>query len=236
MSAGTQRFSGRLAAAWSVTEPAAPGWAQHARHQEDAPGADTDRDEMPSGGGWQPPVWDTVPGVQVMTGHSFTDATGTHHGGDSHDGHEGRGAGTPRSVLANTDKPLGGPSGTSPMLGAAGAANGGLRAEGSAPWMSPAITRRRADGGVVTRAGGFRLGELYVRLTGIHRQGLHMNRPTIRGVREAQPTKGNGDPLRRSGVLAPTPRTPIAPVTSGVVATARTGPAAPSVIGSGWVQ
>lgn len=227
------RISGRLVQSYSFTTAAEPGWAQHRRHQSDVP-APTDRDNAPGGGGWQPDEWDSEPAQIVLSGDNQPTSRG-HRRTASHDGDEPRGAGQRRVPADSLDRFQGGPSGTSPLIGAGGAANGGLRAEGSIGWMNPGASRRRADGGQVTRAPGFRLGYRYVINTQEHRQGLHMNKPTIRGVREKQIIKGRDPSIRTNGPLAPTARTIIPPYTAPAD-TLRTPPASPDVIGGGWVM
>jgi hypothetical protein len=69
--------------------------------------------------------------------------------------------------------------------------------------MSPGAARRRADGGVVTRVSGFLLGHRHVPVTGEHRQGLHMNHPTIRGVRQKIITAGTDPNGRPAGPIIP---------------------------------
>lgn len=189
------RISGRLVQSYSYTAAAEPGWAQHDRHTGEGAEPNT-RDDAPAGGGWQPAAWGES-GVNVLPGSAAANLIKSHRGGDSHHGDEGRGSGVDLTILDNPDRLNGGDS-PGQLLGAGGAANGGLRAEGSAPWMSPGAARRRADGGVVTRAAGFLLGHRHVPVTGEHRQGLHMNKPTIRGVRQKIITAGwdaNGRPV-----------------------------------------
>lgn len=230
------RISGRLVQSYSYVTPAEPGWAQPRVHRGDGT-APTDRDNAPAGGGWQPKEWTDPTVVKVLDGDSQPHEQPSDHRrrDDRHRGIMRRGAAVDRHALDSLDRFQGGPSGTAPILGAGGANNGGLRAEGSAPWMSPGASRRRADGGVVSRAPGFRPGYRYVVNTQEHRQGLHMNKPTIRGVREKIVTKSVEKSLRTSGPLAPSSRTIIPPY-STPAATVRVEPAAPSVIGGGWVM
>jgi hypothetical protein len=222
-----------------VTVPADPGWAQPRRHDADAGGGAVDRDNAPTGGGWQPDAWTSTTGLAGLRGEQLADAGDTgHRGGGSHRGDEGRGAGRRRVVLESTDKLTGGYAPTQ-NWGAGGAANGGLRAEGAAPWMSPGTSRRRADGGVVSRAAGYFLGRAwYRRPLEKHRQGLHLNRPTIRGVREKQITKSTVGAARTVGPLQPRARKTVAPYSTPAPAAdyATLQPAARSVIGSEWVQ
>jgi hypothetical protein len=184
MSDTDQRFAGRLVQAYSYTVPADPGWAQPDRHR-DSPPEPNGRDQAPSGGGWQPAAWGES-GVNVLPGTQTPPTIWDHKGTGNHHGTTGRGAAESYTELTNLDQ-LRAP-GDSPgkLLGAGGAANGGLRADGSAPWMSPGASRRRADGGMVFRLPGFRLGHTHTPVTAEHRQGLHMNRPKIRGVRQKQ--------------------------------------------------
>lgn len=223
----TDRISGRLVQTYSYTVPADPGWAQHARHKGEGDEPNT-RDDAPSGGGWQPAAWGES-GVNVLPGADDSHAP-THKGNGSHYGIEGRGAGTGVYRLDNPDRLNGGDS-PGLLLGAGGAANGGLRAEGSAPWMSPGASRRRADGGVVSRAAGFLLGHRHVPVTGEHRQGLHMNKPTIRGVRQKIITSGKDPGVRTVGPIAPKTHQPLSPVAYDQLPS----PAAPSAIGGEWV-
>lgn len=226
------RISGRLVQSYSYTAAADPGWAQPRRHRA-AGEVPTDRDDAPAGGGWQPEEWTDPNVVEVLDGETMPHELG-HRRSASHRGLMTRGAAQARVPLDSTDRNQGGPSGTAPLSGAGGAANGGLVASGSAPWMSPGAARRRADGGVVTRAPGFRLGYRYVPVTDEHRQGLHMNKPTIRGVREKIVTKSTDKGIRTVGPIAPSSRTIIPPYTTPVDVASQ--PAQPSVIGGGWVM
>lgn len=194
------RFGGRLVQTYSYTVPADPGWAQPDRHRDGTPDPNG-RDHAPLGGGWQPAIWGES-GVNVLPGDGVG-AQWNHHGTGNHHGDKGRGAAEAYTVLTNLDE-LRAP-GDSPgkLLGAGGAANGGLRADGSAPWMSPGASRRRADGGVVTRAPGFLLGHTHTPVTAEHRQGLHMNRPKIRGVRQKQVNAGTDPNGRPAGPIQP---------------------------------
>lgn len=199
------RFSGRLVQTYSYTVPAEPGFAQHGRHTGEGDEPNT-RDDAPSGGGWQPTAWGES-GVNVLPGGpsngSYPTDERNHKGSDSHKGRQGRGAvGESIVALENADSLNGGDS-PGQLLGAGGAANGGLRAEGSAPWMSPGASRRRADGGVVFRLPGFLLGHRHVPVTGEHRQGLHMNKPTVRGVRQKIINASKDLSLRPVGVQIP---------------------------------
>jgi hypothetical protein len=203
------RMSGRLVQTYSFVAPADPGFAQHARHTGEGEVPNL-RDDAPSGGGWQPAIWGES-GVNVLPGGAGTAAYPTspandasHKGSDDgHKGSTGRGAAGASVVrLDNPDSLTGGDS-PGQLLGAGGAANGGLRADGSAPWMNPGASRRRADGGVVTRAPGFLLGHRHVPVTGDHHQGLHMNKPTIRGVRQKIITHAADPNNRAAGVVIP---------------------------------
>lgn len=234
---GGDRFTGRLVSSWSVTTPAPPGFAQHARHQEDSPGGTTDRDDAVSGGGWQPAVWDSMPAQTVQRGELLRDEGDIGHrvGGNNHRGPEGRGAASPRVPLDSPDHFLGGHGGQTPLIGAGGAANGGLRADGAAPWMNEANVRRRADGGTVVRVAGFLMGKVYTRQSDEHRQGLHFNRPTLRGVRERKPTTADRRSLRPVGPIVPTTRQVLGGYDQ-TTDTLGTPPASPTVIGTEWVQ
>lgn len=201
----TDRISGRLVQNYSYTVPADPGFAQHARHTGEGTEPNT-RDDAPAGGGWQPTAWGES-GVNVLPGNAAAlvqgGMSGNHKGDHSHHGplHHGASREIP-TRLDNLDDINGGDS-PGQLLGAGGANNGGLRADGSAPWMNPGASRRRADGGVVTRAPGFLLGHRHVPVTGEHRQGLHMNKPTIRGVRQKIITAGKDPGVRMVGPIIP---------------------------------
>lgn len=195
--ADTDRITGRLVQSYSYTVPADPGWAQPDRHRGGEGEEPNARDHAPSGGGWQPEAWGAS-GVNVLPGQAVAAFQNNHHGGTSHLGDTGRGTASPVVQLDNLDQLHAPGDSPAPLLGAAGAANGGLRADGSAPWMSPGASRRRADGGLAFRLPGFRLGHKHTPVTAEHRQGLHMNRPKIRGVRQKIITTGydpNGRPV-----------------------------------------
>ena len=199
------RISGRLVQTYSYTVPAEPGFAQHSRHTGEGDEPNT-RDDAPAGAGWQPAIWgesgvNVLPGVDVA--RLRAGLSGNHRGDDSHKGDMGTGeAQELPGRMNNLDKLNGGDS-PGQLLGAGGAANGGLRADGSTPWMNPGASRRRADGGVVTRVPGFLLGHRHVPVTGEHRQGLHMNKPTVRGVRQKIITAGNDPGVRMAGPIIP---------------------------------
>jgi hypothetical protein len=225
----TDRISGRLVQTYSYTVAAEPGWAQHDRHTGEGTEPNT-RDDAPAGGGWQPAAWGES-GVNVLPGEDATSLIASHKGDGSHYGLEGRGAAGDWEQLDNRDSLNGGDS-PGLMLGAGGAANGGLRAEGSAPWMSPGASRRRADGGIVTRAAGFLLGHRHVPVTGEHRQGLHMNKPTIRGVRQKIITAGYDPNGRPVGPIIPKSHAQLQGVTYDNAESAPTRDAGP--VGGGW--
>lgn len=182
----TTRISGGLVRTYSLDIPADPGWSQPARHQADAPGGGTDRDDAPSGGGWQPYGWDAP--VTVLPGTTWGPQP-THRGDRSHRGEAGRGEHPrPANFLESLDSVE---SGDLPgrLQGAAGAAHGGLTATGvSAPWATRPVARRRADGKQVINPGGLALGQVHLHTTDRHRQNLHLNRPSLRLVRENRPT------------------------------------------------
>jgi len=232
------RMSGRLVQTYSFVAPADPGFAQHARHTGEGEEPNV-RDDAPSGGGWQPTAWGES-GVNVLPGGQgngrYPDAPGnspSHKGSDDgHHGDTGRGSSAaPVARLDNLDTLTGGDS-PGQLLGAGGAANGGLRADGSAPWMSPGASRRRADGGIVTRAPGFDLGHRHVPVTGDHHQGLHMNKPTIRGVRQKIITHAYDPNNRAAGVLIPKSHAQLQGVAYDSAESAPTRDAGP--IGGGW--
>jgi hypothetical protein len=223
------RFAGRLVQTYSYTVPADPGWAQPDRHRETSPEPNA-RDHAPKGGGWQPAAWGES-GVNVLPGTAAT-FVNNHHGTMSHHGDMGRGAAGPSVQLGNLDELRAPGDSPAPLLGAAGAANGGLRAEGSAPWMSPGASRRRADGGMVFRMPGFRLGHKHTPVTAEHRQGLHMNRPKIRGVRQKIITTGYDPNGRPAGPVQPKNHPQLGGYTYDDVPPA--GPTNAGPIGGGW--
>lgn len=225
----TDRMSGRLVQTYSYTVPAEPGWAQPDRHKGEG-SEPNERDDAPAGGGWQPASWGES-GVNVLPGEAASSLIASHKGDGSHKGLEGRGAAGKWASLGNRDSLNGGDS-AGLLLGAAGAANGGLRAEGSAPWMSPGASRRRADGGLVQRAAGFLLGHRHVPVTGEHRQSLHMNKPTIRGVRQKIITSGKDLSLRPVGVQIPKSHAKLQGVTYDTAESAPTRSA--GAIGAEW--
>lgn len=228
----TDRITGRLVTTYSVVVPADPGWTQPERHRDTDPsGGEPDRDEAPAGGGWQPAAWGEVPGALVLAGETYGEPS-DHRGTGSHRGTGGRGAGRGRVPLATTDTIV---SGDRPgaLLGAAGANNGGISPTGvSAAWASPPVGRRRADGGTVTRAGGLSLGHLYTIVTERHRQGLHLNRPTLRFIRTAAPAKSTDRAERTAGPIQPRSRALVRP--AGVPDEAPAAPAKSQPIGGGW--
>lgn len=227
----TQRFGGRLVQAYSYTVPADPGWAQPDRHRDTSPDPNG-RDQAPQGGGWQPAAWGES-GVNVLPGGTAPPAAWNHHGGDSHHGDMGRGAAAASiERLGNLDELRAPGDSPADLLGAGGAANGGLRAEGSAPWMSPGASRRRADGKTVFRLPGFRLGHKHTPVTAEHRQGLHMNRPKIRGVRPKTITTGYDPNGRPAGPVQPRAHAQLGGYTydeSSLVPPSNPGP-----VGGGW--
>lgn len=184
---------------YAVTVPADPGWAQPARHAATAPGGGVDRDDASAGGGWQPYAWGMDVPASVLPGESARPSSPGHAGSRSHAGAYGRGQ-TPRPAreLGNPDNLAGTGLHTPETLdlaGASGAANGGISPTGvSAPWANGPVSRRRADGTMISRAGGLALGTDYVRVAETHHQGLHMNRPTIRGVRQTSPVVERSSP------------------------------------------
>lgn len=198
----TPRISGSLVRAGTVDIPSDPGWSQPARHRSDAAGAGITRDDAPAGGGWAPAAWGEYPGASVLTGETYTRPR-DHRRFATHEGDEGAGGGTPRVVADSLDEVcLGDPA--APLYGAQGAAHGGLSPQGvSMPWAYPAHSRRRADGGVVTRDGTLDLGRRHIHTADAHRQGLHMNRPTIRYVRTTGPVVERSSPYPGSAVGAP---------------------------------
>lgn len=228
------RLTGRLVSNYSYTVPAEPGFAQHGRHTGEGTEPNT-RDDAPAGGGWQPAAWGES-GVNVLPGNAVArlraGTSGNHEGDNSHTGNMGTGeAHELPGRLINPDRLNGGDS-PGQLLGAGGAANGGLRAEGSAPWMSPGASRRRADGKVVTRVAGFLLGHRHVPVTGEHRQGLHMNKPTIRGVRQKIITAGKDPGVRTVGPIIPKSHAQLQGVTYDAAASMPTRNA--GAIGGEW--
>jgi hypothetical protein len=192
MAAGTDRLTGRLVTTYQVNVPADPGWAQPWRHSADSEGGGVDRDDASSGGGWQPYAWDTPITQTVLPGESYSGRP-THYG-TGHDGSEGRGTGRPAEELRNGDAwESGDPPGR--LLGASGAANGGLVATGvSAPWANAPVFRRRADGGQVSNPGGLDLGQRHIHTVERHRQGLHFNHPFLRFIRTRVPGREMSSP------------------------------------------
>jgi hypothetical protein len=226
----SDRLSGRLVQTYSYTVPASPGQASPDRHRGEGTEPNP-RDDAPAGGGWQPAVWGES-GVNVLPGDEAAALINSHKGSDSHrGGKDGRRLNT-RSVQVRNRDSLNGGDSAGLLLGAGGAANGGLRAEGSAPWMNPGASRRRADGGVVTRVAGFLLGHRHVPVTGEHRQGLHMNKPTVRGVRQKIITTGTGPLVRPVGPVIPKAHAQLPGVTYNTADTAPTRQAGP--VGSEW--
>jgi hypothetical protein len=122
-----------------------------------------------------------------------------HRGANSHHGGQGRGLlPRPARELDNRDN-LDGTGRHTPAdlseAGASGAANGGISPTGvSAPWANGPVARRRADGTMISRAGGLDLGTDYTRVAETHHQGLHMNTPRIRGVRQTVPVTERSSP------------------------------------------
>lgn len=215
-----QRITGSLVRAGTYTVPADPGWSQPDRHRADSAGGATVRDDASMGGGWAPASWGAMPTVLGgATYHNRKEATGHRRFADHH-GPDGAGGAAPDAELDSTDRnELGDAPG--PLYGAGGAAHGGISPQGvSQPWAYPALTRRRADGGVVIRDGALDLGKRHIHTTMDHRQGLHMNRPTIRYVRDNQPVHERSSPYPGSAQGAPrtSPYNPIVrPRTFGVV-------------------
>lgn len=198
----TQRISGSLVRAGTVDVPADPGWSQPARHRADAAGGGIIRDDAPAGGGWAPASWGELPGAGVLTGESYT-APRNHRRFASHEGRDGDGGAQPRVVVDNLDQTCTGDA-PAPLYGPGGAAHGGIMPQGvSMPWAYPAGSRRRADGGVVTRDGTLDLGRRHIHTSDSHRQGLHMNRPTIRYVRTTGPVVERSSPYPGSVQGAP---------------------------------
>lgn len=198
----TNRISGSLVRAGTVDLPSDPGWSQPARHRSDAAGGGITRDDAPAGGGWAPTAWGELPGAGVLTGETYTRPR-DHRRFATHQGDEGDGGGTPRIEVHSQDSTDLGDS-PAPLYGPGGAAHGGLSPQGvSMPWAYPALSRRRADGGVVTREGDLDLGRRHIHTSDNHRQGLHMNRPTIRYVRATAPVVERSSPYPGSAQGAP---------------------------------
>lgn len=214
----TQRISGSLVRAGTYTVPADPGYAQPDRHRSDSAGGGTIRDDASAGGGWAPASWGTMP--NVLDGESYQHGATGHRRFATHDGDQGRGAALPDNELDSTDRNINGDA-PGPLYGSGGAAHNGISPTGvSADWANGPNTRRRADGGVVLRAGGLDLGKRHIHTTGEHRQGLHMNRPTIRYVRATGPVVERSSPYPGSAQGSPrtSPYNPIDRVrTFGVV-------------------
>jgi hypothetical protein len=198
----SNRISGSLVRAGTVDLPSDPGWSQPARHRSDAAGGGITRDDAPAGGGWAPAAWGELPGEGVLAGSTYTRPR-DHRRFPTHDGDMGAGGGTPRTVVDSTDTVDTGDA-PAPLYGPGGAAHGGISPQGvSMPWAYPALSRRRADGGVVTRDGTLDLGRRHIHTNDNHRQGLHMNRPTIRYVRSTTPVVERSSPYPGSAVGAP---------------------------------
>lgn len=196
------RISGQLVRYGTVDVPSEPGWAQPARHRSDAAGGAVERDDAPAGGGWVPSSWGGYPGQSVLTGDSSIRQR-DHSRFPTHDGDQGRGDAQPRNVLDSLDRNVLGDQ-RMPLYGSGGAAHGGISPQGvSQPWAYPALSRRRADGGVVTRDGTMRTGTLHQVTYEQHRQGLHMNRPSIRYVRDMTVTTERSSPYPGSAQGAP---------------------------------
>lgn len=255
----TSRISGSVTRVGSIDVPSDPGWAQPNKHRANMSGGSVVRDDAPAGGTWSPNSWGRYPGEPVLEGTNGRGST-PHTRFPTHGGDQGRGNALPRNVLASTDKDVNGDQ-TMPLYGAGGAAHGGIRPKGvSQPWAYPALTRRRADGGIVVRDGSMRPGTLHTVTTERHRQGLHMNRPTIRYVRTATVTTERNSPYpgsaqgaprtspynpidraRTMGVINPRSRRILRPFGQTDTVDVDQAPALtplydPGVIGSEWVQ
>lgn len=216
----SNRISGSLVRAGTVDVPSDPGWSQPARHRSDSAGGGVVRDDAPAGGGWAPAAWGEYPGAGVLTGETYTRPR-DHRRFPSHDGDEGQGGGTPRTVADSLDEVWNGDA-PAPLYGNGGAAHDGISPQGvSAPWAYPALTRRTASGGTISRDGSMDLGRRHIHTTDRHRQGLHMNRPTIRYVRATTPVQERSSPYPGSSQGAPrtSPYNPIErPRTIGPIA------------------
>jgi hypothetical protein len=226
----SERLTGRLVQSYSYTVPADPGWAQPNRHRGEGT-EPNERDDAPAGGGWQPNAWGES-GVNVLKGND-SPSLERGHKGTGHKGSEGRGAANVSKIvrLDNRDELRAPGDAPGLLLGAGGANNGGLRAEGSAPWMNPGASRRRADGKTVFRVPGFLLGHRHTPVTAQHRQALHMNKPTIRGVRQKQIVVGSGPLVRPVGPITPKSHPQVGPYTYDE---APQTPANAGPIGAGW--
>jgi len=188
---GTGRLAGSLVHRYTVDVPADPGWSQPWRHRESAPGAEVTRDEAPAGGGWQPSAWDQP--IPALRGSSY--GAPASHKGTGHRGDEGRGQYRPATELEeDASVVLGDPPAA--LRGSSGAAFGGLVKTGSmAPEANAPVMRRRADGGLVVNPGGVRLGERHIHTSDDRRQGLHVNRPTLRLIRVTAPARETSSPM-----------------------------------------
>lgn len=259
MAFATQRISGSLTRAGTVDLPSDPGWSQPDRHRADSAGGGVVRDDASAGGGWAPQSWGAYPGEAALPGGSWGGAP-SHRRFASHDGDQGRGDALPDNELESTDVDVNGDA-PAPAYGGGGAAHGGLVLTGiSDSWANAAYSRRRADGGVVVREGGLDLGRRHIHPTVDHRQGLHMNRPTIRYVRTTRPVVERNSPypgsaqggprtspfnpidrLRTFGVVTPRARRILRPFGQTDMVNVDQYPSQvdaydPGVIGSEWVQ
>lgn len=206
----SQRITGSVVRMGVVDVPADPGWSQPDRHRSTSPGGGIDRDNAPSGGGWAPAAWGELP--PVLTGETYPGGATGHRRFATHDGTMGRGDPDTRPVVRQTDAVTTGDA-AGPLYGNGGAAHDGISPQGvSAPWAYPAGARRRADGGMVVRDGSLDLGKRHIHVSDQHRQGLHMNRPTIRYVRTTSPVVERSSPFPTGNHGAPrtSPFNPIA--------------------------
>lgn len=190
-------YTGTLVRRYQIDVPADPGWADPAAHRIDEGHlVDTSgRDEAPRGGGWMPMEYVTEPALRGLpaggprTFAETHDRVETHRDGlEGHDqSHAGRGwlAYLRKAFPARPNAPE-----DLDNAGAAGAAHGGLRARGMAPWMSTG--RRTVDGRHTD--GGVNLGHTYTHPIERVRRPLHFNRPALRRVLAPSITRERGGP------------------------------------------
>lgn len=187
MATSARRYSGSLLHRYQVDVPGDPGRADPAAHNVDEGHlVDTSgRDEAPRGGGWMAPEFLELP-PGPADNRTVPEFTRSHRRTPDHRRPDGggtedqvhAGALPLRWLRALTPQPRPNDPETLDDAGAAGAANGGLRGEGMAPWMQGG--RRRVDG--KTSVPPLRLGQTYLPPMEHRRTPLHFNRPRLRRV------------------------------------------------------
>jgi hypothetical protein len=216
-----QRYTGALARRYQVDVPADPGWARPEEHRTDEGHlVDTSgRDEAPRGGGWMSLAY--LEFQQPLPGGSPATFDRTHDRVAGHTQATGGTAGDAQGqVIARLAQRLVSPFPDRPNTpatlanaGAAGAANGGLRAEGMQPWAS--VGRRTVDGRQTV--GSVNLGHDYALPAERRSAPLHLNRPRLRRVLAPSIARERGSvspggyssqydpsaPMRTAGVRAP---------------------------------